>query len=222
MPDGVPRFQIDQLRPGTERAVACNAGMSEHLSTLEGSSLAAESDRRAWFALRVKSRCEKAVAESLKWKEYEEFLPLYRSRRRWSDRYQDVDLPLFPGYVFLRFDIERRLPVLQIPGVVHVVGRGRVPVAVEEQEIAALQTLVASGLRLQPWPFIEVGHEVSLEEGPLRGVKGIVTAVKGNLQLVVSVTLLQRSVAVKVDRRWVRPESGNGSAAGIVPYSQTA
>jgi len=167
--------------------------------------------RLDWFALRVKSNREKVVADSIKWKGYEEFLPLYRTRRRWSDRFQDVDLPLFPGYVFCRFDVLKRLPLLIIPGVVNVVGRGKVPVPVEDEEIQALQTLVASGLRLQPWPFLGVGDRVTVEEGPLRGVEGVVMSTKGTLQLVVSVNLLQRSVAVAVDRRWVRPESGQVS-----------
>jgi transcription antitermination factor NusG len=182
----------------------------------------AEARKLAWFALRVKSNREKVVADAVQWKGYETFLPLYQSRRRWSERYKDVSLPLFPGYVFSRFDIHDRLPLLIVPGVVNVVRLGKVPIAVDDTEIDDVRTLVASGLGVQPWPFLGLGERVSVEEGPLRGVTGVVTAFKGALQLVVSITLLQRSVAVAVDRRWVRPESRNGVSAGLIRQAQTA
>jgi transcription antitermination factor NusG len=182
----------------------------------------AEARKLAWFALRVKSNREKVVADAVQWKGYETFLPLYQSRRRWSERYKDVSLPLFPGYVFSRFDIHDRLPLLIVPGVVNVVRLGKVPIAVDDTEIDDVRTLVASGLGVQPWPFLGVGERVSVEEGPLHGVTGVVTAFKGALQLVVSITLLQRSVAVAVDRRWVRPESRNGVSAGLIRQAQTA
>jgi len=169
-----------------------------------------------WYALTSKSQHEKAVHEQLQAKALESYLPLYRARRRWSDRIKIIDLPLFSGYVFCRFDVLERLPLLIIPGVVSVVGRGKIPVPVEDEEIQALQTLVASGLSLQPWPFLGVGDRVTVEEGPLRGVQGVVIATKGTLQLVVSVTLLQRSVAVAMDRRWVRPEAGQASLGGVL------
>jgi transcription antitermination factor NusG len=181
-----------------------------------------ETHKLAWFALRVKSNREKFVADAVQWKGYETFLPLYQTRRRWSDRYRDVNLPLFPGYVFSRFDVNDRLPLLIVPGVVNVVRVGKVPIAVDDDEIANVRTLVASGLSVQPWPFLGVGQSVRVEEGPLRGVIGVVTALKGALQLVVSITLLQRSVAVAVDRRWVRPESRNGVSAGLIRQAQTA
>jgi transcription antitermination factor NusG len=182
----------------------------------------AEARKLAWFALRVKSNREKVVADAVQWKGYETFLPLYQSRRRWSERYKDVSLPLFPGYVFSRFDIHDRLPLLIVPGVVNVVRLGKVPIAVDDTEIDDVRTLVASGLGVQPWPFLGLGERVSVEEGPLRGVTGVVTAFKGALQLVVSIALLQRSVAVAVDRRWVRPESRNGVSAGLIRQAQTA
>lgn len=119
-------------------------------------------------------------------------------------------MPLFPGYVFCRFDVVDRLPLLIIPGVVCVVGLGKTPLPVKDEEIEAIRTLVASGLPLQPWPLLAVGDRVRIEEGPLRGVTGAVMAVKGTLQLVVSVTLLQRSVTVTMDRSWLRPEARRG------------
>ncbi len=158
-----------------------------------------------WYALQVASRCEKAVSSGLVLRGYSEFLPLFRSRRKWSDRFQDVDLPLFPGYVFCQMDINRRLPVLLIPGVVRVVGLGKIPIPVDEQEMIAVQTVVKSGLLMQPWPFLKVGQTVTIAEGPLRNVTGILTAINGAEQLIVSISLLQRSLAVAIPRHSIRP-----------------
>jgi len=145
------------------------------------------------------------VAASLRSKGFEEFLPLYRSRNRWSDRVQDVDLPLFPGYVFCRLQPSSRLPVLTTPGVVSIIGSGKSPQPVEPEELAAIQALVRSGLPAIPWPFLTTGDRVRIEHGALEGVEGILTAVKKESRIVLSVTLLQRSVAVEVDRNFIRP-----------------
>jgi transcription antitermination factor NusG len=161
-----------------------------------------------WYALRVRPQCEKQVSMALHGKGYDEFLPTYRSRRRWSDRFKDIELPLFPGYVFSRFNVHKRLPVLTTPGVLHIVGIGPSPAPVAESEIEALQAVAASGLQACPWPFLEVGQRVRLEEGPLRGLHGVLEQVDDANRLVVSVTLLRRSVAVQIDRRWVRPVQG--------------
>jgi len=158
-----------------------------------------------WYALQVASRCEKAVATGLALRGYSEFLPLFRSRRRWSDRFQDVDLPLFPGYVFCRLDVTRRLPALLIPGVVRIVGLGKVPIPVDEDEISAVQAVARSGFLTQPWPFLKAGQTVMIEEGPLRNVTGILAEIDGSERLIVSITLLQRSLAVAIPRRSVRP-----------------
>lgn len=138
-------------------------------------------------------------------KGFTEFLPLYRSRHRHAGRFQDVDLPLFPNYVFCRFDPKERLPVLKTEGVFFIVGNGGAPEAVPDAEIEAVQKVVTAGLRTQPWPFLRVGHQVRLLEGPLSGTEGIILSEKGECRLIVSIALLQRSVAVDVDRRWVRP-----------------
>ena len=151
-----------------------------------------------WYALRVKSNCEKLVAAALRYKEYEQFLPLYRTQRGWSDRIKDLELPLFSGYVFCRMDPVHRLPVLTIPGAVSFVGIGNTPIPVEDSEISALQTIVRSGMPVVPWPFLQVGQRVRIERGPLREIEGIVIDLKNDLRLVVSVGLLQRSVAVKL------------------------
>lgn len=158
-----------------------------------------------WYVLRVRTNREKAVASLLRHKGFVEFLPLYAVCRRWSDRTKEVEIPLFPGYVFCRFDAENRLPILTTPHVLHVVGNGGLPEPVDEGELNALQRVVASGLLLQPWPFLKIGERVIIQAGPLRNVEGILTEIKGHRNLIVSITLLQRSVAVCMERHAVRP-----------------
>lgn len=157
------------------------------------------------YALQVRARWEKAVALSLEQKGYDQFLPLYLSRNRWSDRGKDVALPLFPGYVFCRFDVSRRLPILTTPGVIFVVGVSKTPAPVEESELAAIAALVSSGLPAAPWPFLKVGQKVRVDRGALAGIEGILVAVKKNYRVVLSVSLLQRSVAVSIERDWLSP-----------------
>jgi transcription antitermination factor NusG len=153
----------------------------------------------SWFALQVRGRQEFNISENLGSNGYEWFLPLYRSSKRWSDRIKHVDSPLFPGYVFCRFNPMDRLPILKIPGVIQIVGFNRQLVAVDEDEIRAIQALVASGIPNHPCPYLEVGDKVRIESGPLRGLEGLLVEFQGNHQLILSVTLLQRSVAVKID-----------------------
>lgn len=162
-------------------------------------------NKLAWYALRVRSRYEQVTAAALAYKGFEHFVPTYKERRKWSDRYQTVDAPLFPGYVFCRFDVHHRLPVVTVPGLVNIVGIGKMPYPIDDREIGNLQLAMASGHYVQPWPNLNVGDRVVLKEGPLRGLEGIVVQEKGSSQLVLSINLLQRSVAVTLDRAWVRP-----------------
>jgi transcription antitermination factor NusG len=166
--------------------------------------------RERWFALRVQSRCEKVVAMIARNKGFEEFLPLHQSRRRWSDRLKAIDLPLFPGYVFCRLDPQRRLPLLTIPGVLHFVGIGKIPSPIEDTEIAAIRTATGSGILTEPWPFLEVGQWVRLEGGPLAGLEGILVETPDRQRVVVSVTLLKRSVAVAIEGSSATPVSITG------------
>jgi len=152
-----------------------------------------------WFALSTRSQREKLVATLLHNKGYEQFLPLYRCRHRWSDRMKAMDKPLFPGYVFCRFDIQKRLPILTTPGVRHIAGVGKTPLPVNDDEIRGLQRIVESGLQAQPWPFLQVGERLRIEQGALQGVEGILIGIRKPHRLIVSITLLQRSVAVELD-----------------------
>ncbi len=163
----------------------------------------AEADTH-WFALAVVPRKEKATAQVLRAKGYEDFLPLYSVRRRWSDRVKTVELPLFPGYVFCRFDPQNRLPILKIPTVMSVAGMGRNPQAVPLDEIDALQAVCQSGMKTIPCPYLTEGARVRIMEGPLSGVEGILTEAT-DTRLILSVTLLQRSISVAIDRNWIAP-----------------
>ena len=160
-------------------------------------------DAFPWYALQVRPRFEKIIASTLLSKGYEGFLPLYRHRSRWSDRIKEVELPLFSGYMFCRFDINKRLPIMITPGVMRVVGIGKTPHPIDDNEIAALQAIVISGLQVEPRSYLNVGRQVRIEVGPLAGVEGILTALKGAHRLVVSVNLLQRSVSVEIDESWL-------------------
>ncbi len=160
-----------------------------------------------WFALHVRARYENIVAEHLRGKGYEWFLPLYQCRRRWSDRIKEIKLPLFPGYIFCRFNAQNRLPILTTPGVVQVVGIAGTPIPIDEAEITAIQTVVQSGLPTQPWPFLQIGDRARIDYGPLCGLEGILLAFKGQHRIVLSITLLQRSVAVEIDSAYVSPVS---------------
>ena len=157
-----------------------------------------------WYAIRVASNWEKPTAQALRCRGIEEFLPLYSQLRHWNGRSRSVERPLFPGYVFGRFDIADRLSVLQVPGVVHIVSAGRTPVPVLDHEVAAVKRMLDARLPVEPWQYLRIGDKVWIERGPLRGLEGIVVQFKGSYRLVVSIAVLERSVAAEIDREWIR------------------
>ena len=163
-----------------------------------------------WFALQVRTKQELGVADFLRGRGYTPFLPVRRTRKMWSDRIKVADTALFPGYMFCRVNIQDRLPILTAPGVIRIVGYDRVPVPIDEAEIEALQTLVTSELPNQPWPFLRIGEQIQIESGPLQGLKGILVEVRGARRLVLSVSLLQRSVAVEIDVALVKSLGSRG------------
>jgi transcription antitermination factor NusG len=158
-----------------------------------------------WFALRVKSNFERTTTLHLRQRGYQGFLPTYTTHKRWSDRIKTVEKPLFPGYVFSNFDPNRRLPILTTPGVLHIVGFGKEPLPIDTNELEAVWATLRSGVLVRPWPYLQVGERVTVERGPLAGVEGLVQRLKGAFRLVVSITILQRSIAAEVDREWIRP-----------------
>jgi transcription antitermination factor NusG len=158
-----------------------------------------------WYALHVRTRFEKVVARNLQAKGYQEYLPLYRRTSRWSDRVKQLELPLFPGYVFCRFNPSERMPILTVPGVNAVVGFGKVFIPVDETELNAVRTVIESGKYCEPWPFLQVGQRVRVEHGSLTGTEGFVMLVKSTYRLVISINILQRSVGVEIDRDCLKP-----------------
>jgi transcription antitermination factor NusG len=163
-----------------------------------------EVENADWFGIRVKSRCESRAHDELLLRGFETFLPLCSVRRRWSDRVKTLDVPMFRGYLFCRFAMEDRVRVLNATGVAQIVGCGSTPVPISEAEIRSVQTLVASKVACTPWPYLQAGQRVSIDDGPLAGVEGvIVRAEDGKPRVVVSVSLLLRSVAAEIERDWI-------------------
>jgi transcription antitermination factor NusG len=185
--------------------VFANHGGHSALETIQRTK-SASPDPLSWYAIRVQSRLGSVASTTLRGKGYEEFLPMYCSRRRWSDRIKELEQPLFPGYLFCRFNVtDRLMPILTTPGVMSIVGAGKTPISIDGEEIDAIKTILRSGLDVQPWPHLFVGCKVLIERGPLAGVDGIVTSTDKVYRLIASVSLLQRSIAVEIDREWVRP-----------------
>jgi transcription antitermination factor NusG len=152
-----------------------------------------------WYAVYTKFQHEKSAAALLERKAFEVFLPVYRTVHRWKDRNQLVVLPLFPCYVFLRAPVDRKLDVLQTAGVRWFVQNAGYACPVPEAEIEAMRKLCSAGTRLQPHPFLKQGDFVRVRSGPLAGTEGFFLRVKNQNRVVVSIELLQKSVAVEVD-----------------------
>jgi transcription antitermination factor NusG len=152
-----------------------------------------------WYALYTCANHEKRVVADLGNRTIEHFLPLYKSVRRWKDRRVTLDLPLFPGYVFVRLALRDRLIVLRIPGAVRLVGFDGLPSALPDTEIEILRSGLSLDLRPEPHPFLTVGRRVRITGGPFAGLEGVLKRKRNNLRVVISVHLIQRSVAVDVD-----------------------
>lgn len=159
---------------------------------------ATPSDLR-WVAVYTVARHEKAVARQLEERRIETFLPLYRSLRRWKDRKKEVELALFPSYVFVRIATSGKLPVLQLPGVVSIVTFNGELAALPEQEINALRTGLENQLVAEPCPYLKVGKRVRVVRGPMAGAEGILSRKKDGYRFVISVDVLMRSVTIEVD-----------------------
>lgn len=157
-----------------------------------------------WYALCVRSKYEKRVADALTSKGYDCLLPVYREQRKWSDRTKTLELPLFPGYVFSRFDVEVRLPILTTPGVLTVAGIGKIPQPLDPNEVDQIRLVTAVGHPAQPWPFLKIGQKVRIIAGPLTGVHGLLMQRRGETKVVLSVSLLEKSIAVQVESDSIR------------------
>jgi transcriptional antiterminator NusG len=158
-----------------------------------------------WFAIWTRSRHEKAVHEQLGRKDVESFLPTVTRWSRWKDRKKQIDWPLFPGYVFARFDPTIVLPILKCTGVVSIVSFGGRPAPIPELEIDGIRRLVESELKYDPCPLIREGMMVEMIHGPLKGVTGRLLRKGSHARLVLAVDLIGRAVSVTVDAADVRP-----------------
>lgn len=157
-----------------------------------------------WFAIRVSPRWELHSSSELSLRGLDTFLPLCRFKRQWSDRIKVIEQPLFPGYLFVRFCLGDRIRVLQAPGVKQIVGIGNTPSPISDSEIDNLKALASSGSSLAPWPYLHAGQRIRINHGPLAGIEGFVArADQGEPRIVVSVDLLQRSVAAEISRECI-------------------
>jgi transcriptional antiterminator NusG len=154
---------------------------------------------KQWFAVRTRSNREWTTAGALTGQGYETFLPLYEPDN--SREGSVAQKPLFPGYVFCRFDVTNRLPILQNSGVVHIVSIGRTPAPLEDQEVESLKIVVQSPSKVDHYPEFVPGKPVMVTEGPLRGATGTIVRDGADL-LVVSISLLQRSVCITIPKLW--------------------
>ena len=154
----------------------------------------------SWYALTVKPQHERTGSLYLREKGFEEFSPVYRARRRWSDRQKELESCLFPGYIFCRFSYEQRLEVLSTPSITSIVGFARTPAPVPDAEIDAIRTMLKSGCRVEPWPYLNAGERVLIRQGCLLGLCGTLVRQKDCWRVIVNVELLQRSIAVEIDR----------------------
>jgi transcription antitermination factor NusG len=158
-----------------------------------------------WYAVYTRSRHEKTVAEQLVHKSVDHFLPLYETVRKWKNGRFKVNLPLFPGYLFVHIPLRERLQVLQVPGVVQLVGSNGVPLALPQAEIETIRDALTKGLQAHPHPYLKVGSRVRISSGPLEGLHGILVRKKGKLRFVVSVDLIMRAISIDVDASEVEP-----------------
>jgi transcriptional antiterminator NusG len=154
-----------------------------------------------WFAIRVKSNRERVSAMGLTGKGYEVFLPELQDRS--DSRSVPALRPLFPGYLFCRFNVEWRLPILTLPSIVHIVGVGKKPIPIEAEEIESLRILIQSRLEIDPNECFTPGQRVKVVRGPLIGASGVVTGFDDRHKLCLSITLLQRSLSVALSPEWL-------------------
>jgi transcription antitermination factor NusG len=152
-----------------------------------------------WFTVYTCANHEKAVAKCLDARRVEHFLPTYTSVARWKDRRVKLELPLFPGYMFVRLETGERLRVMEVPGVVRLVGFNGQPYPVPDAEIESLRTGIQNALRFVPHPYLNVGSRVRVKHGPLEGIEGILLRRKNVHRIVVSLHVIARSAAVEID-----------------------
>jgi transcription antitermination factor NusG len=174
--------------------------------------LSRDSVQLRWYAAYTCANHEKRVRDQLEERSVESFLPLYETVRRWKDRRMHMQLPIFPGYVFVRMGLADRLRVLQVPSVVRLVGFNGQLSALPDEEMEGLKKGLARGVLAEPHPFLSVGRRVRVKAGPLAGVEGIVIRRKNRLRLVISLELIQRAAMVEIDAADLDPLGKAGAS----------
>jgi transcription antitermination factor NusG len=189
------------------------ASLQQHSQLRSQESLSAPFERATqdaqatpqWYAAYTRSHHEKCVAKQMQTRTVEHFLPLYETVRNWKDRRKRMELPLFPGYIFVRIALQERLRVLVVPGVVRLVGFDNHPAALPDHEIEALRNVLVRGLRSEPHPYLTVGRKVRIARGALAGMEGVLVRKKGLVRLVLSIDLIRQSAMIEVDSADVGP-----------------
>ena len=174
-----------------------------------------------WYVFRVRPRHEKVVASQLREKEQHYFLPLLKEKRCWGKRTAQVETPLFPGYVFCEAGRYELLPVLKTPGVIDVVKVGTSPAPVNNDEVLAIKRVIDLNARIEPCHFLSVGQKVKIIEGPFVGLSGCLIDVRNAKRLVLSISLLQRSVCVEVDEAVILPLNQPFVLSEFLPCEET-
>src|SRR6266446_4390202 len=153
----------------------------------------------SWFAVYTCANHEKRVANQLRERCVEYFLPLYESERRWKDRRVKLQTPLFPSYVFVRIALSDRLRILQTPGIVHLVSFSGHPAPLPQEDIQAIQDCLSHGLQVEPHPYLRVGRRMQVKSGPLQGLEGVIVRRKNRSRFILSFDLLERAVAIEMN-----------------------
>jgi transcription antitermination factor NusG len=160
-----------------------------------------------WYAVQTRSRHEKMVGRQLESRGFASLVPLTTQQRQWSDRRKLVEMPLFPGYVFVRmvYGPDQKLQVLSTEGIVNFVGVHGQGVAIPDRQIDDLQTLLRAKVQIESYPFLKLGQRVRIRSGSLNGTEGILVGQESDRLLVISVELIQRSVSIRLQGYEVEP-----------------
>ncbi|HEY2390852.1 MAG TPA: UpxY family transcription antiterminator [Candidatus Angelobacter sp.] len=175
----------------------------------------------SWFALQVQGNHEKVVGSLLGLKGYEQLAPMYKVSRRWSDRIKTLEKPLFPGYVFCRYDPTIGSDVVTTPGVMRVLGARGYALPVSDAEIAAIQAMINSDIAAEPCAYpaadFSISERVRIAAGPFSGLEGVVIRTKNGRRLVVSIETIRRSFVTELDAAWLLPLENIEEHVGCSP-----
>jgi len=182
--------------------------MNEPVTTDSNPSALAEEAAHSemlWYAGYTASRHEKRVAEHFVQRGVEHFLPLYETIHRWNNGRHRVQLPLFPGYIFVRIALRDRMRVIEVPGFARLVGFNSLPCPLPEADINKMKDALNKGVVAEPYPYLTVGTRVEIRNGPMQGMTGILLRRQNKCRVVISVDLIMRSMAVEVEASDVVP-----------------